>query len=146
MPINLSSRPGRDRARSSSTNEGISTDDAPSASVLRDSIAELDSTAIVAPDQPSSSSPFTATMATRPSHSSATCQNPTVGMSEMRIMPSLEDEARVKHVFQNLLSGIPGFQTLCDTDFGEEFGRVNAVSDLLVQTLKVSPLIMRQPN
>ena len=132
MSINLSLRPGRECARSSSTNEGVSTGDAPSASVHCDSIAESESTAIVAPDQPSSSSRFTATMATRLSNSSATCQNPTVGMSEMRITPSLEDEARVKHVLQNLLSGIPGFQTLCDTDFGEGFGRVNTVSELLV--------------
>ena len=65
---------------------------------------------------------------------------------ERDVLARYHNEARVKHVFQNLLSGIPGFQTLCDTDFGEEFGRVNAVSDLLVQTLKVSPLIMRQPN
>jgi hypothetical protein len=44
-------------------------------------------------------------------------------------MPSREDEARVKDVFYNLISGISGFQTLC-TDCREGFGKVDMVSRL----------------
>ena len=141
MPVNLSLTYQPESARTSHAGDNLS--ETPASICVSQELPGTESILGIDPNATerrghllvSYQSAFTIT----PSRSAVMLPDSTVATSESRVMSSLEDGALIKDVFLDLMSSIPGFQTLCSTEFEEGFGRVDTVSSLTVRAPSSSP-------